>query len=201
MSLFQKRKPLPLDRLSECELVESDTIIEGLGISKVVVSQDAEAARKRFREHLKKLVSRKSASKVWMFHILGGLYYEEGKLEEAAAMYSRAIQDYPADPRAYYSLGVIYYGLFEYAEPLREGVHWRRFPLEIQERLRRVQEFEEQNQLLVQAFRESKLTASPEEAAKLALKYFRKTLARNISSDDKSRVQTHMRLIEVHLGL
>ena len=62
MSLFQKRKPLPLDRLSESELVESDAIIEGLGVSMEMATQDPEGTRQRFREHLKKLVSREQYS-------------------------------------------------------------------------------------------------------------------------------------------
>ena len=45
----------------------------------------------------------------------------------------------------------------------------------------------------------SKLTASPEEAVKLALKFFRETLACNISNDDKHRVQTHIRIINAQL--
>jgi len=197
MPLFQKHKPLPLAGLSENELVESDALFESIGITKAVVSQDVEAARRRYREHLTKLVSSKATSKVWMLYMLGGLCYEEGKLEEAAALYSRATQDYPADPRAWYTLGTIYYGLIEsLSEPLPEGVDWRSEPLEMQERMERVRDFQSQNPQLLQSFRESKLTASREEAAKLALKYFRKTLACNISNDDKRSVQTHIRLIE-----
>ena len=121
MPLFRKHEPLPLDRLSENELVESDTLVESIGISKISSSQDREEARKRFSEHLTKLVSRKPTSKVWMFHLLGGMCYEEGRLEEAVPIYSRATTDYPADPRAWYSLGTIYYGLFEFtSEPLPE---------------------------------------------------------------------------------
>lgn len=204
MPLFQRHKALLLDRLSESELIESDTLCESIGISKVVISQNAEAARKRFREHLKNLVSRKPTSKVWMFHILGGLYYEEGKIEEATAMYSRAAEDYPTDPRAWYSLGTIYYGIFQAKAgglPLPDRANERGHPWEIQERMARIRNFESQNPQLVQAFRNSKLAASRDEAAKLALEYFRKTLACNISSDDKRRVQTHIRLIEVQLAL
>lgn len=201
MPRFQKHNPLPLDRLSQSELVESDTIIEGLGISKVTISRDAKAARQRFRAHLEELVSRKPTSKVWMFHMVGGLYYEEGKLEEAVAMYSRATQDYPTDPRAWYSLGIIYYGISQETQTSKvlDSADVRRYPWEIQELVHHVREFQDENQQLVQAFRESKLVASWQEAAKLALQYFRKTLACNISNEDKRRVQTHIRLIEVQL--
>ena len=131
------------------------------------------------------------------------LQVNEGKLEEAVAMYSRATQDYPTDPRAWYSLGIIYYGISQETQTSKvlDSADVRRYPWEIQELVHHVREFQDENQQLVQAFRESKLVASWQEAAKLALQYFRKTLACNISNEDKRRVQTHIRLIEVQLTL
>ncbi len=203
MPLFQKHKPLPLEGLLQSELVESDAFFEGHGISKEMATQDPEASRKRFLELLEKCVNEKTFNKVWVYCLLGTLYYAEGRLQETIALCSRAASEYPADPRAYYSLGSIYYGLSQATETgkLLDGTDVQDHPWEIQEWMRRIRQFQEENQQLVQAFRESKLAASPEEAAKLALQYFRKTLVCNISNEDKRRVQTHIRIIEVQLGL
>ena len=126
------------------------------------------------------------------------LYSAEGKLQETVSLCSHATSEYPTDPRAYYFLGTIYYGISQATETDKSlnRTDMQHAPWEIQELVRQNREFQEENQQLVQAFRESKLT-SPEEAAKLALKYFRKTLVCNISNDDKRRVQTHIRIIEM----
>ena len=203
MPLFQKHKPLPLEGLLQSELAESDAFFEGHGISKEMATQDPKATRKRFLELLDKCVNEKTFNKVWVYCLLGTLYYAEGRLQETIALYSRAASEYPTDPRAYYSLGTIYYGISQATETSRvlDSTDVQDYPWEMQERMRRIRQFQEENQQLVQAFRESKLVASWEEAAKLALQYFRKTLACNISNEDKRRVQTHIRIIEVQSGL
>lgn len=202
MPIFQKHKPLPLDGLLESELAESDAFFESHGISKEMATQDPEGTRQRFRQYLEECVNQNPFNKVWVYHLLGMLYSAEGRLEKMVSLYSRAASEYPSDPRAYYSLGTIYYGISQATETSKglDSTDVHDFPWEIQERMLRVRQFQEENQQLVQAFRESKLT-SPEEAAKLALQYFHKTLACNISNEDKHRVQTHIRIIEVRLSL
>lgn len=199
MPLFQKQKPLPLDRLLQSELMESDAFFESHGISKEMATQDPEGTRQRFRQYLEECVNQNPFNKAWVYHLLGMLYSAEGKLQETVSLCSRAASEYPTDPRAYYSLGTIYYGISQATETDKSlnRTDVQDHPWEIQERMRRIRQFQEENQQLVQAFRESKLAASPEEAAKLALKYFRKTLVCNISNEDKNRVQTHIRIIEV----
>jgi len=84
------------------------------------------------------------------------------------SLYSRAISEYPADPRAYYCLGVIYYAIFQ--EPMIskqiDRTDVQDHPWEIQENMRQIREFREKNQGLVQAFGKSKLIASREEVSK-----------------------------------
>jgi len=198
MPLFQKQKPLPLDGLLQSELVESDAFFESHGISKEMATQDPEGTRQRFRQYLEECVNQNPFNKVWVYHLLGMLYSAEGKLQETVSLCSRATSEHPADLRAYYFLGTIYYGISQATETSKSlnRTDVQHAPWEIQELMRQNREFQEENQQLVQAFRESKLT-SPEEAAKLALKYFRKTLVCNISNDDKRRVQTHIRIIEM----
>lgn len=199
MPLFQKHEPLPLDGLLQSELAESDAFFESHGISKEMVTRDPERTRQLFRQYLEEYVNQNRFNKVWVYYLLGTLYWAEGKLAEVVSVYSRAAAEYPQDPRAYYSLGAIYYGISQATETERNlhSLDIGSYPIEIQERMCRVRQFQEENQQLVQAFRESKLVASREEAAMLALKYFQKTLVCNISNDDKRRVQTHIRIIEV----
>ncbi|MDP2729963.1 MAG: tetratricopeptide repeat protein [Dehalococcoidales bacterium] len=181
----------------QSELAESDAFFESHGISKEMTTQDPEGTRQRFRQYLEECVNQNPFNKVWVYHLLAMLYYAEGKLEETAALCSRAASEHPTDPRAWYYLGTIYYGISQATETSKvlDSADVQDFPSEIRERIRRIHHFQKENQQLVQAFRESKLT-SPEEATKLALKYFRKTLVCNISNEDKSRVQTHIRIIE-----
>jgi hypothetical protein len=202
MPLFQRQKPLPLDGLLQSELVESDAFFESHGISKEMATQDPEGTRQLFRQYLEECVNQNHFNKVWVYHLLViMLYSAEVKLEKIVSLFSRAASEHPADPRAYYSLGTIYYGIYEETLKPLTRADVQHAPWEIQELARQYREFQEENQQFVKACRESKLAASPEEAAKLALQHYRKTLACNISNDDKRRVQTHIRLIEVQLSL
>ena len=70
------------------------------------------------------------------------------------------------------------------------------WPMEMQENVRQTYEYEKNNSQLIKAYRESKLAASPEEAARLARQYFIMTLKFNISDKDKQIVQTHIRIID-----
>jgi tetratricopeptide (TPR) repeat protein len=189
MPLFQKHKPLPLEGLLKSELVESDAFLEGHGIPKKMANQDVEATRQRVRVLLEARVNRNHFNKMWVYNLLSTLYFSEGKLKETVALCLRAALEHPTDPRAYYCLGAVYYGLSQETDTEKSlaGID--------------VKEFVEQNQQPVQAFRNSKPAESRDEAAKLAMKYFHKTLMCNISNEDKRRVQTHIRRIEVQLSL
>jgi len=203
MLLFQRQEPLPIDRLSTAELAESDAFFESHGITKDMAIQDIEATRKLFQELLEKCVNGNTNNKVWVYYLLGAMYLTKGQLQETVSLCSRAALEHPLDPRAYYSLGTIYYGIFQQKQtsPWRDRLDLQDHPLEIRQRIQRIRHFETQNQQLVQAFRESKLAASREEAAKLALQYFRKTLDCNISKEDKNQIQTHIKLIQTQLTL
>ncbi len=208
MPLFHRRKPLPLEGLSNDEEIEFDVLCERLSIPNTVVSQGTELANQRLHAYLEKEVSKGSTSELWMLCVLANLYFGEGRLEEAVATCLRATHDYSTDPRAYYALGTVYYGISQWhgifgktARVPHGATDMRDAPLAIQELARSVRDFEEQNVQLVEALSKSELAGSYNESANLALAYFRKALACNISNGDKSRIQTHIRIIEVQLGL
>jgi len=203
MPLFQKHKPLPLEGLLKSELVESDAFLEGHGIPKKMANQDVEATRQRVRVLLEARVNRNHFNKMWVYNLLSTLYFSEGKLKETVALCLRAALEHPTDPRAYYCLGAVCYGLSQETDTEKSlaGIDVKEMPWEFQEMARQNREFVEQNQQPVQAFRNSKPAESRDEAAKLAMKYFHKTLMCNISNEDKRRVQTHIRRIEVQLSL
>lgn len=201
MPLFQKHKPLPLEGLLESEKVHSEAFLKGHGISIETANQDIEATRQRVRVLLEDCVNRNQFNKLWVYNLLSTLYFKEVKLKEIVALCLRAALEHPTDPRAYYSLGTVYYGISQAAETEKTlGIDTHDWPWEMQEMMRQNREFVEQNQQLVQAYRNSGLAASRDESAKLALKYFHKTLMCNISSEDKRRVQTHIRIIEAQLS-
>lgn len=207
MPLFQKRKPVLLTLgglgLFKSEIAESDAFLEAHGITSYVATHDPSWTPQRFRQYLEECVNQNRFNKVWVYHLLGNFYLAEGRLEEAVSVYSRAILEYPDDPRAYYNLGTIYYGISYHATET-DFTHRPDFseaPIEMQELAHQVHEDDKKHPQLTQALRESKLAASPLEAAKLALKYYRKTVACNIANEDERLVQTHIILIKMRWNL
>ena len=198
MPLFQERKTLPLEGLSEIELAESDSYFEAHGVTRDKVSQDVQIAGQVMRKLLEKLVKNPS-NRYWVYYLLGNLLFADGQVDDAVSIYSRATLEYPDDPRACYSLGVIYYGIYQTSQL---PVHvLPDVPLEIRERISRIREFENKNPKLLDTFRGSKMAASLVGAAELALKYFHKTLACNIFNEDKAKILIHIRLIETQMKL
>jgi tetratricopeptide (TPR) repeat protein len=192
-----------LEGLLESELAECDTFFESHGISKEMRAHGSEATDQYFPQYLEECVNRNRFNKLWVYLTLGTWYFFNGRLEETVSLCLRAASEYPNDPRAYYCLGTIYYGISSHAT----DTDWTLLPsfadspVEMQELARQVREHDEQNPQLTHAFRESKLVAAREEASTLALKYYRKTLTCNISNEDKRRVQIHIKLIEMQLSL
>jgi tetratricopeptide (TPR) repeat protein len=203
MPLFKRRETTPITGMSRGELAESDALYEAHGVTTEFANKNVEMARQLMRQYFSELVKRNPTNKFWVYYLLGDLLATNGQLDQAIAVYSRATREYPDDPRAYYSLGAIYYGISSIGDHdnYQQRPDATDLPMELLELVGQGHEVPEENQQFNRACRESKLAASPEDAAKLALQYFRKTLTCNISNEDKGRVQTHIRLIEIRWSL
>jgi tetratricopeptide (TPR) repeat protein len=192
---------LPLSGFLKSESAESDAdFFVPNGITTEMVNSNPEETDRRFRQYLEECVSRNQVNKVWVYYILCTWYYAEGKFEKVITLSLRASAEHPSDPRAYYLLGSIYYGVFMNStegpknsnEALLARPDFGNFPIEIQKQVRENLEFEKKNQQLVNAIREFNPALTPDEAAKLALQYFGSILKCNISSKDRQMVQTHV---------
>lgn len=203
MPIFQKHEVIPIDGYSESELVEVNVFWEAHGISKDMLNQSPVVLRNRLIEISEKCINENAQNKAWIYYFLWSSYFSNGKLKEMVALCSRANLEYPSDPRAYYCLGIIYEGIFQQTETdkLLNRANLENAPWEIRQRINRIRNFEQQNPLLIKAFREQKLVATSKEAAESALNFFRKALSGSISNEDKSIVQARIRLIEQQLSL
>jgi len=198
MPLSDKKETIPIEGMSKNELAESDVFFEAHGVTKEIANKDVEATRQIMRQHFTELIKGNQSNKLWVYYVLGNLLSMNGQIDEAAAVYYRATREYPNDPRAWYSLGTIYYGISGETDinKYSQRPDLAEMPIEIQQIDAQNREFEKQNLRYLQGCAESKLVASPIEAANLALNYFSKTLTCKISKEDRNKVQTHIRLIE-----
>ncbi len=201
MPPFAKREKIPIDELLENERAEFSAVSRGLGISEAMGFKEAIKNSPTLLKHLEGLVKDNHHDKPWVYYALGALYFQDGKLEEAAIAWSHAAKVYPADPRASYHLGNVYYGLAHRTEfqPLHDGPEDRRLSTSVMVAREKARQYAEQNHQIVRALRESKLVGSRQEAVELALKHLRQALACNISKDDKRKIDTQIR--ELHLLL
>ena len=191
-AMRKTQESLPLEGLLESEMAECDTFFGSHGISKEMRARGSEETDQYFQQYLEECVKQNRFNRVWVYHSLGTWYLLGGKFEEAVSIYSRAASEYPNDPRPYYTLGTIYYNISQAL--LRERL------FEIQKLISRDREFEEENKQFINASQVSKLAASPMESANLALSYFRRTLECNISASDKTKIQTHIGLVETWIS-
>ena len=132
-----------------------------------------------------------------MYYMLGDMLTMNGQLDEAISMYSLATNDNPADPRAWYCLGVLYRAI-SYEPDRREK--WQKDLADAMEKDKKLaehmQQWEKQNSKFLQAASESKLAELSVETANTALMYFKKALDCNISEEDKTSINKNITSIE-----
>ena len=194
MGLFGRRKSIP--RLNE--LLPSEDIDTG-----PLIELYEEAVRKEPHEFI-------------YHYMLGITYFSRGELEKAREILEKASSLKSDDSRPLYSLGVIYYGIWDARKEEQTGTTKEQDYKRIKETLSDpflphdlrqsgeeiVREFEywmsqldyETYVLIQDAYRKSSI--SRESAAANALYYFRKTLACQLHKEDRKAVEQHIRLIQ-----
>lgn len=162
MPLFQRRQTIPLAGLTKSELSEADGYFECHGVTKDMATKHAEQTQARMQGLLENWVTSNVFRKAWIYYLLTTFYLAEGRIKEVVDLNSDAVVKFPSDPRPSYSLGTIYYGLFnaETAQTVLSRNDLASAPVEIRERLQRAHSFETQNSAFIKGLRESKLVAS-----------------------------------------
>jgi|WetSurMetagenome_2_1015567.scaffolds.fasta_scaffold298660_2 tetratricopeptide (TPR) repeat protein len=194
MAASKKQATLRLSDLSDSEALELRAFFEGFGIT---VEKETEDTGRQMKEKLAEHMEEKGKKKYWMYYMLGDMLTMHGQLDEAIAMYSKATEENPADPRAWFSLGVLHRAISY--EPDRSK-KWQKDLAEAKEKDQKLAEnmekWEKQNSRFLKAAGKSKLAESAIETANTAVTYFQKVLDCKISNDDKEKVQNNIKAIE-----
>ena len=194
MAASKKQATLRLSDLSDSEALELRSFFEGFGIT---VEKETEDTGRQMKEKLAEHIEEKGEKKYWMYYMLGDMLTMNGQLDEAISMYSRATKEYPADPRAWFSLGVLHRAISY--EPDRSK-KWQKDLAEAMKKdeklAENMQKWEKQNSRFLKAAGESKFAESAIETANTAVTYFQKVLDCKISNDDKDKVQNNIKAIE-----
>ncbi len=216
MGFFAKKKSIP--RLNEL-LLEEEREIESLIEDSQTIpwEDDLEDIDTALLIEIYEEAVRKGPHEFIYHYVLGTVYFSNGELEKAKEVLEKASSLKPDDPRPFYNLGVIYYGVWDVRTEEQRGrskeQEYRRvkdilsnypFPPDHFRRLGEdlVREFEdmmrrpdyERLKYLQDCYRKSQM--SRDTAAANALYYFRKVLACQLHPEDKKAVEQHIRLIE-----
>jgi len=194
MASSKEPTTLRISDLSDSEALELRKFFESHGIT---VEKETEDTPKIMYEKLAEYVKENKKSKYWTYYMLGDMLTMNGQLNEAINMYSRAAKRNPADPRAWYSLGVLHRAISY--EPDRRKI-WQKDLADALEKDKQLaehmQQWEKQNQKFLQAAFESTLSKSAFETADTAISYFQKASDCDISTEDKAKVQNNIKSIE-----
>ena len=198
MPIFGERKILQLEGLSQREREECEAFFESRGISKDVPAYGPGGIDQYFQQYLEETIDQNRSNETWLYYVLAIWYFSHSMFEKTVALCVRAYSEHPNDPRAYYLLGTIYDGIYQYSKKatliqIPDAVERQK---EIQELLKQKYTEVQENPQIIKAFRESKIVASPEEAARSARQYLCMTLKCKISKEDKRKVQTRIRIID-----
>lgn len=194
MPSSKKAATYRLSDLSDNEALELRKFFEGFGIT---AEKETPDTKDLMLEKLAEHVKTQEKKSYWMYYMLGDMITMNGKLDEAIEMYAKATKENPADPRAWYCLGVLHRAISY--EPDRRKI-WEKDLKNAQEKDQKLaehmQQWEKQNSKFLQAATESKLAQTPVETADQAIKYFKKALKCDISDEDKAGIQRNIDSIE-----
>jgi tetratricopeptide (TPR) repeat protein len=194
MSPSEKSATYRLSDLTDDEALELRKFFEGYGIT---AEKETPDIKDLMLEKLAEHVKTQEKNPYWMYYMLGDMLTMNGQLDESIGMYAKATKGNPADPRAWYCLGVLHRAISY--EPDRIKI-WEKDLKKAQEKDQKLaehmQQWEKQNSQFLQAAINSQLAQSPVVTADQAIKYFKKALNCDISEPDKAGIQKQIDSIQ-----